>query len=131
MDQVRLVSHQYDGGFDGAPHAVDQLLEVASLLETAAVRDGVWNDETFTRSHVLITHGCELRLVSDKEIFFTNSLSCILVRIMQNYGIYQINMVMTERKWYLIYIVNNDMLWTFLLDMDWSNSLWHSRNKGN
>ncbi len=94
MDQVRLVSHQYDGGVDGAPHVVDQLLEVASLLETAAVRDGVWDDETLTRSHVLITHGCELCLVSNKEIFFTNSLSCILVCIMQNYGIYQIYMVM-------------------------------------
>ena len=67
MHQVRLVPHEHDGRVDGAPHAVDELLEVARLLEAAAVCDGVGDDEALARTHVLVPHRRELRLRNHTE----------------------------------------------------------------
>lgn len=60
--QVGLVADEHDGCVDGATHAVDELLEVACLLEAAPVSDGVRDDEALTRPHVLVPHRRELRL---------------------------------------------------------------------
>lgn len=60
--QVGLVADEHDGRVDGAAHAVDELLEVARLLEAAAVGDGVRDDEALACPHVLVPHRRELRL---------------------------------------------------------------------
>lgn len=60
--EVRFVSHEHHWCVHSAPHAADQLLEVASLLKAAPVRYGVGNDEAFASTHVLIAHGCEFSL---------------------------------------------------------------------
>lgn len=62
LGEVGLVAHQHHGGVVVAAHAVNELLELAHLVEAAPVRDGVADDEALASPHVLVPHGRELCL---------------------------------------------------------------------
>lgn len=67
LRQVGFVPHQNHGGVVGAPDTIDELLEFTHFVEAASIRDGVADDKPLSSPHVLVPHGRELCLQTDRN----------------------------------------------------------------
>lgn len=72
LRQVGFVPHQNHRSVVGAPHTVDELLEFTHFVEAASICDGVADDKSLSSPHVLVPHGRELCLQTERD---TNTTS--------------------------------------------------------
>lgn len=65
--KIEFVGNQNQWNVFGESHSSDEFSILACFLEAVTVTDGIANDETFSTSHILISHGSELNLASSIE----------------------------------------------------------------
>lgn len=60
--EIRLISHKNHRCIIGTSDSINKLFKLPNFMETSTIRDGIADDEAFSCSHVLISHGCKLCL---------------------------------------------------------------------
>ena len=66
--QIAFVGSNHDWNVISTSHSIYKLLVGDDFIKAASVGDGVTDDESFSFSHVLLTHGCEFRLKNTRTV---------------------------------------------------------------